>query len=189
MARWRWARPSSGRCWRYCFCIAASRVSADRLINEIWGEQPPASANKIVQGYVSNLRKLLGDGRLITQGRGYLLQIEPGQTDVDGFEALVAEGRRALGLGDGRAAGERFREALALWRGAPLADFAYDSFAQEVIARLEEERFRSAGGSHRCRSCDRRAGGAGGRVGGAGCRASVARAVPGAADVGPVSLR
>ena len=67
-------------------------VSTDRLIDEIWGEQPPASANKIVQGYVSNLRKVLGDGRLVTQGRGYMLQIEPGRTDVDRFEALVARG-------------------------------------------------------------------------------------------------
>ena len=64
-------------------------VSSDRLIDEIWGEQPPASANKIVQGYVSHLRKALGDGLLVTQGRGYLLRTEPGQTDADRFEALA----------------------------------------------------------------------------------------------------
>ena len=71
-------------------------VSSDRLIDEIWGEQPPASANKIVQGYVSNLRKVLGDDMLVTRGRGYMLRIEPGQTDVDRFEALVTKGRREV---------------------------------------------------------------------------------------------
>ena len=55
-------------------------VSSDRLIDEMWGEQPPASATKIVQGYVSNLRKVLGDGLLVTEGRGYVLRVEPGQT-------------------------------------------------------------------------------------------------------------
>lgn len=115
-------------------------VSSDRLIDEIWGEQPPASANKIVQGYVSNLRKLLGDGRVVTQGRGYLLRVEPGQTDVDRFEALVAEGRRALEDGDALIAGAVLREALAVWRGPALSDFAYQRFAQAEIAWLEESR-------------------------------------------------
>jgi YVTN family beta-propeller protein len=115
-------------------------VSSDRLIDEIWGEQPPASANKLVQGYVSNLRKVLGDGRLVTQGRGYVLRIEPGQTDVDRFEALVAEGRRALQGGDALTAGAVLREALAQWRGPALMDFAYEPFAQSEIARLEESR-------------------------------------------------
>jgi len=115
-------------------------VSADRLIDELWGERPPASANKIVQGYVSNLRKVLGDGRLVTQGRGYTLRIEPGQTDVDRFEALVARGRRALADGDALTAGAVLREALAVWRGPALSDFAYQPFAQAAIARLEESR-------------------------------------------------
>ena len=115
-------------------------VSTDRLIDEIWGEQPPASANKLVQGYVSNLRKVLGDGRLVTQGRGYVFRIEPGQTDVDRFEALAARGRRALEDGDALTAAAVLREALALWRGPPLSDFAYEPFAQPEIARLEEAR-------------------------------------------------
>ena len=69
-------------------------VSTDRLIDEVWGEQPPATANKLVQGYVSSLRKVLGDGLLVTDRRGYVLRVEPGQVDVDRFEALVAQGRR-----------------------------------------------------------------------------------------------
>ena len=68
------------------------------------------------------------------------LQTERSQVDSDRFEALVAEGRRALESGDGREAGERLREALALWRGPALADFAYERFAQNAIGRLEEAR-------------------------------------------------
>ena len=115
-------------------------VSTDRLIDEIWGEQPPASANKIVQGYVSNLRKVLGDGLLVTQGRGYMLVTGPGRTDVDRFDALVARGRRALERGDALTAAAVLREALGVWRGPALADFAYEPFAQAEIARLEEAR-------------------------------------------------
>ena len=115
-------------------------VSSDRLIDQLWGEHAPASAVKIVQGYVSNLRKVLGDGLLVTHGRGYLLQIEPGQLDVARFESLVAEGRRALQEGDVQSAAGLLRDALGLWRGPPLADFAYESFAQSEIVRLEELR-------------------------------------------------
>jgi YVTN family beta-propeller protein len=115
-------------------------VSLDRLIDELWGEQAPPSAAKIVQGYVSNLRKVLGGGLLITRGHGYLLQTEAGQTDVDRFESLVAEGRSAFETGDARTAAERLRGALGLCRGPPFADFAFESFAQAEIARLEELR-------------------------------------------------
>ncbi|HEY1508556.1 MAG TPA: ABC transporter substrate-binding protein, partial [Solirubrobacteraceae bacterium] len=113
-------------------------VSSDRLIDELWGEHAPASANKIVQGYVSNLRKAFGNGLLVTRGHGYLLQTEPGQLDADRFESLLADGRSASHQGDPRTAAERLRDALALSRGPPFADFAYESFAQSEIARLEE---------------------------------------------------
>lgn len=118
----------------------AEPVSSDRLIEELWGEQAPASAVKIVQGYVSNLRKVLGDGLLLTRGHGYVLQANPAQLDLDRFESLAAEGRRASRSGDARTASGCLREALALWRGPPLADFAYESFAQAEIARLQESR-------------------------------------------------
>ena len=115
-------------------------VSIDRLIDELWGERPPATAAKTLQVYVSNLRKALGDGLLVTRGHGYLLQSAPGQLDLDRFEVLVGEGRQALEEGDARRASDRLREALVLWRGPPLADFAYERFAQSEIMRLEEER-------------------------------------------------
>jgi YVTN family beta-propeller protein len=115
-------------------------VSSDRLIDELWGEQSPASANKIVQGYVSNLRKALDDGLLLTEGRAYALRIEPGQLDVDRFDALVARGREELEQGEVSTAAAVLREALGMWRGPPLADFVYEPFAQAEIARLEESR-------------------------------------------------
>jgi DNA-binding SARP family transcriptional activator/ABC-type branched-subunit amino acid transport system substrate-binding protein len=115
-------------------------VSTDRLIDELWGERPPSKAVKTVQVYVSNLRKALGSGLLVTQGRGYLLRTRAGQLDVDRFQALVAEGRRALRDGKAQVGGDRFRQALALWRGRALEDFAYEPFAQSATAQLEEQR-------------------------------------------------
>src|SRR5436305_12136592 len=115
-------------------------VSIDRLIDQLWGERAPATAGKTVQVYISNLRKALGDGVLVTRGHGYLLQIAPGQLDLDRFEAFVIEGRQALEGGDAQLASDRLRDALALWRGPALADFAYQRFAQSESVRLEEER-------------------------------------------------
>jgi DNA-binding SARP family transcriptional activator len=89
-------------------------VSTDRLIDALWGERASGTAAKTVHVYVSNLRKALGDGLVVTGGGGYALVTDGCEVDVERFEALVAEGRRALASGDGRAAGERFREALAL---------------------------------------------------------------------------
>ena len=115
-------------------------VPIDHLIDELWGEKAPASAAKTVQVYVSHLRKALGAEVIVTEGRGYRLAVEPRQVDVDEFESLCAEGRRALASGDAEHARERLGAALALWRGEPLADFAYDPFAQGAIAELQATR-------------------------------------------------
>jgi WD40 repeat protein/DNA-binding SARP family transcriptional activator len=115
-------------------------VSIDRLTEELWGERAPATAAKTVQVYVSHLRKALGAGVIATQGRGYRLAVAPQQVDAVQFEALCAEGRRALADGDPARARETLCSALALWRGEPLADFAYDRFAQAAIGRLQEAR-------------------------------------------------
>jgi YVTN family beta-propeller protein len=115
-------------------------VSTDRLIDALWGDRASDTAVKTVQVYVSNLRKALGDGLLLTRGHGYVLQIGAGQVDADRFEALATQGRRALESGDGWGAGALLREALALWRGPPLGEFAYEEFARSAISRLEEAR-------------------------------------------------
>jgi DNA-binding SARP family transcriptional activator len=115
-------------------------ISSERLINELWGERPPATAAKTLQGYVFHLRRALGDGLLHTRRAGYELELAPGQLDADEFERLAAEGRAALSDGDPTAAAGCLRGALALWSGPPLADFAYESFAQAEIARLQEAR-------------------------------------------------
>lgn len=115
-------------------------VSTDRLIDALWGERASETAAKTVQVYVSNLRKALGDGLVVTRGRGYLLRAEAGQVDAGRFEGLVAHGRGELERGDALSAATVLREALALWRGPALADFAYEPFAEAEIARLEEVR-------------------------------------------------
>ncbi|MGH2797223.1 MAG: AfsR/SARP family transcriptional regulator, partial [Thermoleophilaceae bacterium] len=111
-------------------------VSTDRLIDQLWGMAPPATASKSIQVYVSRLRKTLGDGRLVTRPPGYLLRVEPEELDLARFERLAAEARRA----SPESAARKLREALALWRGPALADLAYESFAQVEVARLEEMR-------------------------------------------------
>lgn len=116
-------------------------VSSDRLIEELWPTDPPPSAAKIVQAHISRLRKALdgaGEGVLLTRGRGYMLRVAPSELDRDRFEALLEQGRVALAADEAERAQRTLREALALWRGPPLAEFAYDSFAQEEIGRLEE---------------------------------------------------
>ena len=115
-------------------------VSTDRLIDELWGERPPATAAKTVQVYISHLRKVLGAGVIVTEGRGYRLAVEPEQVDVGRFDALSTEGRRALAAGDAARARERLCSALGLWRGEPLAEFAYEPFAQSAIAQLQKAR-------------------------------------------------
>ena len=115
-------------------------VSMDRLIEGLWGEQAPASAPKLVQLYVSQLRKLLGaEAEIVTRGRGYELRLAAERVDAARFEGLVAEATDA----DGPAA-RLAREALALWRGAALADVADEPFAAAEISRLEELRLRAA---------------------------------------------
>ena len=105
-------------------------VSGERLADELWGERPPATAAKTLQGYISRLRKTLGEDVLRTRGRGYVLTLPSGELDLDEFERLAGEGRDALSAGDAATAAERLRGALGLWRGPPLADFTYEPFAQ-----------------------------------------------------------
>jgi DNA-binding SARP family transcriptional activator len=111
-------------------------VAADELLDEVWGDDPPASGIRLIQVYVSQLRKLLGDGVILTRPPGYVLEAPADALDLQRFERLVGEARGA----DPVNAAALLREGLTLWRGPPLADFTYDSFAQIEIARLQEAR-------------------------------------------------
>ena len=131
-------------------------VSADRLIDDLWGPRPPPAALKALQAHISRLRKALdtdggasldenGDqspggstGVLVTRGHGYLLRVARGELDLDRFRASVEEGREVLAAGEAGTAAAILRDGLALWRGPPLADFAYEAFAQAPIAQLED---------------------------------------------------
>ena len=134
-------------------------VSADRLIDELWGDSPPASAVRTLEAYVSRLRKALhGNGaasgparNVLTQGHGYTLRVGPGELDLDRFSELADRGRQALAAGEAAEAANLLAEALGLWRGPPLADFAYKPFAQAAIAQLEERRRGRRGGARGCR--------------------------------------
>jgi DNA-binding SARP family transcriptional activator len=119
---------------------AGEPVSVDRLIDELWGDTPPATARKSVQVRVAGLRRAVRGDVLLTRGDAYLVRLEPNQLDLYRFERLLSTGGDALGAGDPAAAIATLDEALALWRGPPLADFVYGSFAQPAIARLEELR-------------------------------------------------
>src|SRR5918999_3545770 len=104
-------------------------VSTDRLIDQLWGATPPATCAKSIQVYVSRLRKEIAGGRLATHAPGYVLRVDPSELDLARFEQLAAEARRA----DPETAARKLRDALALWRGPPLADLAYEPFAQPEI--------------------------------------------------------
>ena len=125
-------------------------VSSERLIEELWSGEAPASATKSLQVHVSRLRGALANGglgreeRIVTEIGGYRVRVGPGELDREVFEGLVAEGDTAARTDDWEPASERFREALDLWRGQPLSDFEYDSFAQGEIARLSELRVAAA---------------------------------------------
>ena len=120
---------------------ANEAMSQDRLVEELWPGRPPASAATSLQAYVSRLRRALGeDGRIVTTAGGYLIRVAAEELDLDRFERLVEEGGSALSSGELELASRTLREALGLWRGAPLGDFRYDSFAQAETARLEELR-------------------------------------------------
>ncbi len=119
------------------FLLRANEVvSRERLVDGLWGEDPPETAANALQVAVHGLRKALGRERIATRGNGYVLNVAPGELDLDVFEDHVAAARVAE---PGEAA-ERLTSALALWRGEPLADVGYAAFAPAEAARLEERR-------------------------------------------------
>jgi DNA-binding SARP family transcriptional activator len=115
-------------------------VPTDRLIDELWRADTPEQAGGALRVNVSRLRKALPAGVLTTRSPGYVVRVEPDELDLQRFERLVDEGRSFLARGLAVEASDRLRDALSLWRGQALADFAYEDFTQGAIARLEEIR-------------------------------------------------
>ena len=135
------ALPLGGARQRTLLAVLLTRanevVSADRLIDELWGAQPPETVGNALQYHVSQLRKALAPHEVIvTQEPGYLIRVGPAELDLLRFEALVEEARPAAP----ELSAARLREALALWRGPALADLVHEPFAQVEIPRLEELR-------------------------------------------------
>jgi DNA-binding SARP family transcriptional activator len=122
-------------------------LSRERLLDELWGERLPATAVKTLQVNISRLRKALAGAApsgsvdlVLTREHGYELRLDPERLDAHRFERLVAEARSELAASRPQRARSLIEEALALWRGEPLGDLAYEPFAQREIARLEELR-------------------------------------------------
>src|SRR5262245_13103936 len=109
--------------------IAGRVVSADHLIDSLWETEAPTTARNSLHVRIAALRKALGSDRIETRPPGYVVHVQPGELDLARFEQLILRGR-----------GEDLRDALALWSGSPLADFARERWAASAIARLEEMR-------------------------------------------------
>ena len=122
--------------------LSANRVvSVDALADALYGGAPPTTAVAQVQRQIFELRRTLGaESAIETRPPGYVLYLAPEQLDLSLFERQVEAAATALEQGDAETAASLFREALGRWRGTPLADVAYESFAQAWIARLEEIR-------------------------------------------------
>jgi predicted ATPase/DNA-binding SARP family transcriptional activator len=113
-------------------------VPTERLIEDLWGESPPRSAGNSLQGLVVKLRRSLGAESIVTTAIGYRLALPPDSLDIRRFESAVAAARDEAAANRPTAALALLDAALALWRGAPLADFAYEDWATAEIARLDE---------------------------------------------------
>lgn len=136
--------PLGGRKQRTLLAIlllhANERVSRDRLLDALWGELPPPSADVSLDTYIYRLRKLIGHERLVRTAGGYVLRVEPGELDVDQFERLIGIAGRAMDAGDHRGAAVALGDGLALWRGSAWADLLDRPLADGELHRLEELR-------------------------------------------------
>src|SRR5438034_689632 len=118
-------------------------VSRERLIDDLWGEAPPPTARQAVNVYLSKLRKALGRAGadpIATASGGYRLQVDPERLDASRMQLLAASARESVSKGELEHAAERFREALALWRGPTLAGLQLESRGRDKVAQLDELR-------------------------------------------------
>jgi DNA-binding SARP family transcriptional activator len=120
----------------YLLLHANEPVSGERLVDQLWGETPPKTAVASLQNYVSRLRKSIGADKLRLEPAGYVLHVDPERFDLARFDRLTTEAHGA----PAKDRAELLREALALWRGEPLEDLAFEEFAQAEIGQLRERR-------------------------------------------------
>jgi DNA-binding SARP family transcriptional activator len=113
-------------------------VSTDRLLDELWAERAPKSARKLLQAYVSEVRKAVGPERVQTFPTGYLLDVAEDELDLARFERLLRDAQRLRERGDTDRALALLDEALELWRGTPLADIRDEPFARAAAERLDD---------------------------------------------------
>jgi DNA-binding SARP family transcriptional activator len=111
-------------------------VPTEQLVDRLWGEEAPKTVTTSLQNAISRLRRELGEELLETRAPGYVLKVDPGQIDANQFERLLRSARGAAA----RERRELLVQALSLWRGPALAEFAFEQFAQAEIRRLEELR-------------------------------------------------
>src|SRR4051794_3933064 len=131
------ARPKQRALLALLVLRANEILSSDELIDALWGDRPPATAQAALRGHVSSLRKIFGQDTIETRPSGYVLRVAPGQTDLERFQRLLDEAGRESALPE---RSRLLRSALALFRGDPLADFRYADFARTEAERLEELR-------------------------------------------------
>jgi DNA-binding SARP family transcriptional activator len=115
-------------------------VPADRVMDELWGDDQPEAGKTVLHGYVSGLRKVLGSDAITTRGPGYVVSVADSDFDLRRFEHSLDVAREETRCGRHEAAATVLREGLGQWRGPALADFQYEPFAQAAIVRLEELR-------------------------------------------------
>ena len=113
-------------------------VSADRLIDVLWGDGQSANPVNALQAQIGQLRRTLGAGAIVTTEAGYALAVGPGEVDIVRFEQLVAKGQRLAAGGEMEPASAALGEALGLLRGEPLAEFTYAGFFDAERAHLDE---------------------------------------------------
>lgn len=113
-------------------------VSADRLIDELWAHESPDRRRNALQARISQLRKTLPDGVLVTRAPGYAITLEPSELDLSQFEELLGQARRAREDGDIEGSRCLLDKGLALWRGPPLQDVSLEGFVETEVRRLED---------------------------------------------------
>jgi predicted ATPase/DNA-binding SARP family transcriptional activator len=132
--------PAQQRALLACLLLRPGEVvSRDLLVEHLWGDDPPDTAQHALEVYISKLRRILGKEVIDTRAGGYALNVASASVDSIEFELRAGRGRKELER-DAGAAAETLRSALGLWRGSPLTDVAYEEFAQSEISRLEELR-------------------------------------------------